>query len=190
MKYPSESAVQNHYLEAILPHPPFPEPRQFLKNREFYKPERFIWNNPHRASDQMYKFYHAYNDQYTRLKEPLLKRQEERDREEAETKRIHRLIAFRNKAREEFLEKQKQREVMESRLRNDSLPNTCEVRTDTALNTEVKYKSQSTIHHATKANSRRQQQQQSERMIKIEDSYKAGMRKYDQKVQEIGRLIS
>lgn len=109
----------------------------------------------------MYKFYHAYNDQYTKFKEPLLRRQEERDREEAETKRIHRLIAFRNRAREEFLEKQKQREMMESRLRNDSLPNTCEVRTDTALNTEIKYKSQSTIHYAGKQVGTRRKQQQS-----------------------------
>lgn len=99
MKYPSDSAIQNHYLESILPHPSYPEPKQFLKSKDFYKPEKFIWNNPHRASDRMYKFYHAYNDQYTKYKEPLVRRLEEKDREDAEMQRIRRLIAFRNKAR-------------------------------------------------------------------------------------------
>jgi hypothetical protein len=100
-----------------------------VKSKDFYKPEQFIWNNPHRASDRMYRFYHAYNDQYARHKEPLLRQLQEKDREEAEMQRIHRLIAFRNKAREEFLDKQRSRVVLEERLRNDSSPLTCAVRT-------------------------------------------------------------
>ncbi len=57
----------------------------------------------------MYKFYHAYNENYSKYKEPLIRRQEEIDRETAEMQRIHRLIAFRNKTREEFAQKQKNR---------------------------------------------------------------------------------
>lgn len=33
------------------------------------------------------------------------------------------------------------------------------------------------------------QEQQSERVLKIQDSYKAGVRKYDMRVEEISRLI-
>lgn len=66
----------------------------------------------------MYRFYHAYNDQYTKSKEPLLRQLEAKDRQDAEMQRIHRLIAFRNKAREEFLDKQRSREVLEERVRN------------------------------------------------------------------------
>lgn len=70
MKYPSESAIQNYYIESVLPHPTHPQPKQFLKTKEFYKPELPIWNNPHRASPHMYKFYHAYNDYYEQTKAP------------------------------------------------------------------------------------------------------------------------
>lgn len=48
----------------------------------------------------MYKFYHLYNENYAKYKEPVVKRQEELDREAAEMQRIHRLIAFRNKTRD------------------------------------------------------------------------------------------
>lgn len=96
----------------------------------------------------MYKFYHAYNDQYVRFKEPLLRKLEEKDREDAEMQRIHRLIAFRNKAREEFLGKQRTREVLEERVRNESIPLTSGVRTaGRELPSETKYKSQSTIYN-------------------------------------------
>jgi hypothetical protein len=142
----------------------------------------------------MYRFYHAYNDQYSRLKEPLLRRQEEKDREDAEMQRIHRLIAFRNKAREEFFDKQRSREVLEERVRNESTPLTCGIRTaGRQLPVETKYKSQSTINNDKYRNGETlthpRRDQQSERVIKIEDSYKAGVKKYDVKVDEINRLI-
>ena len=61
MKNPSESAIAKHYLAAVLPHPLHPVPKQILKTNQFYQPEKFIWNNPHRSSSHMFKFYHAYN---------------------------------------------------------------------------------------------------------------------------------
>jgi uncharacterized protein YjcR len=140
----------------------------------------------------MYKFYHAYNDQFAKFKEPLLRRLEEKDREDAEIQRIRRLIAFRNKAREEFLEKQRGREMLESRVRNESIPLTCGVRTaGHPMPVETKYKSQSTINNDKyrSMDTHTRKDQQSERVIKIEDSYKAGVRKYDVKVEEINRLI-
>jgi|688.fasta_scaffold72855_4 hypothetical protein len=60
----------------------------------------------------MYKFYHAYNDHFSKYKEPLLRKLEDQDRQNADMERIHRLIAFRNKAREEFQHKQKNRELL------------------------------------------------------------------------------
>ena len=75
----STSALEKHYLESILPHP-FPQQQQILKTKEFYKPEEFIWNNPHRASNQMYQFYHAYNKHYEKHKAPLIRKLEEHDR--------------------------------------------------------------------------------------------------------------
>lgn len=60
----------------------------------------------------MYKFYHVYNENYAKFKEPVIKRQEELDREAGQMERIHRLIAFRNKTREEFARKQKTRELL------------------------------------------------------------------------------
>lgn len=68
MKYGSESAIEKHYLESILPHPTYPVQSQIPKTKDFYQPDQFIWNNPHRVSHQMYKFYHAYNDQYQKYK--------------------------------------------------------------------------------------------------------------------------
>ena len=44
------TALKNHYLSSILPFPNSPKQKQFTKTKEFYKPEKFIWNNPHRAS--------------------------------------------------------------------------------------------------------------------------------------------
>ena len=117
---------------------------------------------------------------------------EQKDREEAEMQRIHRLIAFRNKAREEFLDKQRSRVVLEERLRNDSTPLTCAVRTaGRQLPVETKYKSQSTINNDKLRDSHTlpRTEQQSERVLKIEDSYKAGLKKHDMRVEEISRLI-
>lgn len=34
------------------------------KDRNFYRPEQFIWNNPHRSSNRLYQYYHARNDHY------------------------------------------------------------------------------------------------------------------------------
>jgi hypothetical protein len=133
----------------------------------------------------MYRFYHAYNDHYSRTKEPLLRQLEQQDRQQAELQRIHRLIAFRNKAREEFLDKQRTRAVLEERVRNESTPLTCGVRTaGRQLPAESKYKSQSTIN-----NDKYHTQQQSERVLNIEGSYKAGVRRHDLRVEEISRLI-
>lgn len=81
----------------------------------------------------MYKFYHSYNDQFCKYKEPLLREQEEKDRQDADIQRIHRLIAFRNKAREEFLQKQKNRELLESRLRNGNSNAVRSVRTESGM---------------------------------------------------------
>ena len=58
----------------------------------------------------MYKFYHVYNENYSKFKEPMIRRQEEIDRETADIERINRLIAFRNKTRDVFSKKQKNRE--------------------------------------------------------------------------------
>jgi hypothetical protein len=102
------------------------------------------------------------------------------------------LIAFRSKAREEFLEKQKNRELLESRLRNESIPATCGIRTDShILSVETKYKSQSTINNDKIRRERGgpRKMQQSERIIKIEDAYLTGLKKYDVRVDEINRLI-
>ena len=60
----------------------------------------------------MYKFYHVYNENYSKFKEPMIRRQEEIDRETADIERINRLIAFRNKTREVFSKKQKNRELL------------------------------------------------------------------------------
>ena len=60
----------------------------------------------------MYKFYHVYNEKYSKFKEPMIRRQEEIDRETADIERINRLIVFRNKTREEFAKKQKNRELL------------------------------------------------------------------------------
>jgi|JI6StandDraft_1071083.scaffolds.fasta_scaffold19037_6 hypothetical protein len=100
MKHMYESAIDRHYLESVLPHPTFPVQRPIPKTKDFFKPEQFIWNNPHRASHQMYKFYHAYNEHYQKNKEPILRQQEQVDRENAERERIIRLIEFRNKTRD------------------------------------------------------------------------------------------
>lgn len=142
----------------------------------------------------MYRFYHAYNDQYTKVKEPLLRQLEAKDKQDAEMKRIHRLIAFRNKARGEFLDKQRSREVLEERVRNESTPLTTGIRTASRqLPVETKYKSQSIINNDkyraadTRVNSRKDQQ--SERVLRIEDTYHAGVKKYDVRVEEINRLI-
>ena len=40
------------------------EPEQPKKDRNFYKPEEFIWNNPYRSSSRLYRYYHASNDQF------------------------------------------------------------------------------------------------------------------------------
>jgi hypothetical protein len=40
---------------------------------------------------------------------------EQQDREQAEQERIHRLIAFRNKARQELMGKQRSRELLETK---------------------------------------------------------------------------
>ena len=84
MHYASESAIDRHYMDSVVPHPCYPKPKQFLKNREFYKPEEPIWNNPHRASPQMYQFYHAYNDHYNRKQAPIVQQLQQQDRQRAE----------------------------------------------------------------------------------------------------------
>lgn len=71
----------------------------------------------------MYKFYHAYNDHYLQNKDIFIKQQEQSDRDNAEIQRIHRLIEFRNRTREEFFQKQKSRIRLEEKVHDSkSIP--------------------------------------------------------------------
>ena len=67
---PENSALRNHFLASILPKGQIEPPKQFLKNREFYKPEQFIWNNPHRTSRKIYPYYHKDNEEYEKYLKP------------------------------------------------------------------------------------------------------------------------
>ena len=40
------------------------EPTISRKDKNFYKPDQFIWNNPYRSSSRLYRYYHAANDEY------------------------------------------------------------------------------------------------------------------------------
>jgi len=78
--------------------------------------------------------------------EPKIKELELKDREQAEIQRIHRLIAFRNKAREEFQSKQKYREMLETKTYQKGIASTRGIKNETnGLAIESKYKSQSSI---------------------------------------------
>lgn len=95
MKTKSEtSALRNHYLSSVLPFSDN-EPPQITKTKDFFQPDKFIWNNPHRTSPKMYQYYHQQNDQYTERVEPLIKKLEEEDRTKIQNERIHRLLELR-----------------------------------------------------------------------------------------------
>jgi hypothetical protein len=81
----------------------------------------------------------------------MIRMQEEQDREEADMQRIHRLIAFRSKAREEFMQKQRSREILEEKTRNGSNTGTRVIRTETGIPLEAKYKSQTSINNEKSA---------------------------------------
>jgi hypothetical protein len=72
VKYPTESALDNHMLETILPtfitKAPYEAP-QLPKSREFYRSDEFIWNNPYRSSKKTFRYFH----QATKDNEPRLK---------------------------------------------------------------------------------------------------------------------
>lgn len=58
----TSSALRDHFLSSIIPYEQVKKPTQIKKNSKFYKPEQFIWNNPHRTSKKTYKYYHQQND--------------------------------------------------------------------------------------------------------------------------------
>jgi hypothetical protein len=64
VKYPTESALENHILEEVLPtfitRAAFEAP-QLPKSREFYKSDEFIWNNPYRSSKKTFRYFHQAN---------------------------------------------------------------------------------------------------------------------------------
>ena len=77
----NQSAIKTHYLSSILPfNPLITEPEHLTKTKDFYKPEQFIWNNPHRTSKRMYPYYHKFNDTYNHEIRPQVEKQEEEDR--------------------------------------------------------------------------------------------------------------
>lgn len=130
----------------------------------------------------MYKFYHAYNDQYAKYKEPLVQELERRDRERAEMDRIYRLIAFRQHARHLFTDKQLSRQLLEHRLRSQPAPShrsaashphppiPSPTREDTPLRTP-------------------RPARKSEALLQVEEGYRRGVRRHDAKTEEIHRLI-
>lgn len=70
-KNAKESPLKTHYLSSILPFAPnIQQPEQITKTKDFYKPEQFIWNNPHRTSKRIYPYYHRFNDTYIKEKKP------------------------------------------------------------------------------------------------------------------------
>lgn len=90
----------------------------------------------------MYKFYHCYNDHFEAHKQPLIRRLEQQDREEAEAQRIHRLMAFRSSTRRLFAEQQRNREALEERSMNGS---STAIRTEPGLPLHMKYRSQKAL---------------------------------------------
>lgn len=54
-------ALRDHFLSSLLPYFNKIEQKEISKSKEFYKPEEFIWNNPHRTSKKMYPYYHRFN---------------------------------------------------------------------------------------------------------------------------------
>lgn len=55
-------AMKTYFLSSAIPYSP--SMTHTLKNKEFYKPDQFIWNNPHRTSKKIYNYYHKSNDEY------------------------------------------------------------------------------------------------------------------------------
>lgn len=71
------SPLKTYYLSSILPFDPtIARPKQIPKTKDFYKPEQFIWNNPHRTSKRMYPYYHRLNDTYVKEVKPEIDRLE------------------------------------------------------------------------------------------------------------------
>jgi hypothetical protein len=73
---------------------------QPLKDRHFYCPEQFIWNNPYRSSSRLYKYYHAANAHYQETEAPRVQQLEREDKENSEKQRIFKVIENRNKTRD------------------------------------------------------------------------------------------
>lgn len=122
----------------------------------------------------MHKFYHAYNQNYQLHKAPLIAQQEELDRQHAEAERIHKLIAFRHKTREEFTEKQKNRELLEAKTRSKA---------STMKYTKTEQALLGLESHLTlpEPHRRHSKETQSERVLHIQDSYQDSLKKYDLK---------
>lgn len=51
------------------------------KDRHYFKPEQFVWNNPHRTSPRLYPYYHAAQDHYLVNGAPRIQRLQEIDKE-------------------------------------------------------------------------------------------------------------
>jgi hypothetical protein len=90
VKYPTESALDNHMLETVLPsfitRAAF-ETTHIPKSREFYLPDEFIWNNPYRSSKKIFQYFHqSKKDNKSKIEE--LRRMEMMDLAANEQQRI------------------------------------------------------------------------------------------------------
>jgi hypothetical protein len=136
----------------------------------------------------MYKFYHAYNDQYAKYKEPLVQELERRDRERSEMDRIYRLIAFRQQARHLFTDKQHSRQLLEQKVRSQPPADLRAAHTERRMGSHP----QQYISDRTQPNTplpTPYPARKSERLLNIEEGYRQGVRRHDAKTEEINRLI-
>ena len=136
----------------------------------------------------MYQFYHAYNDHYQRKQAPVIEQLQERDRQEAERERIERLRAFRNRTREGLQQKQRQREAIEERVWQDH--SSRNIKTEhSLLPNQPTVKAFSTLK-AIKEGGTSKSVGRSKGLIRMEQDYEAGLKKYDQRREQINQLIT